>query len=109
MAQPKILGKNSIQSYKSNNNPLHQKTVPYNINTRNVSKRLNPSMAISLNSDSLQPGNKYFRRFLNFGNQGRNTFKIFNKPDKNQTEYPLSNENVEVPKSYDWLNKEQLK
>lgn len=68
MAQPKFLGKNSIQSYKSNNNPLNQKTVPYNINTRNFSKRLNPSMAISLNSDSLQPGNKYFRRFLNFGN-----------------------------------------
>ena len=36
-------------------------------------------MAISLNSNSLQPGNKYFRRFLNIGNSGRNPFKIFNK------------------------------
>jgi len=38
-------------------------------------------MAISLNSNSFQPGNKYFRRFLNIGNSGRNPFKIFNKPD----------------------------
>jgi hypothetical protein len=44
-------------------------------------------MAISLNSNSFQPGNKYFRRFLNIGNSGRNPFKIFNKAEINQTEY----------------------
>jgi hypothetical protein len=44
-------------------------------------------MAISLNSNSFQPGNKYFRRFLNIGNPGRNPFKIFNKAEINQTEY----------------------
>ena len=87
MTQPRILGKNNIQSSKSINNPLQQKTLPYSLNHCNVSKRINPSMAISLNSNSFQPGNKYFRRFLNIGNSGRNPFKIFNKPEINQTEY----------------------
>lgn len=72
MTQPRILNKNNIHSSNSINCSLHKRTLPCNQNNYHASKRLNPSMAFSLDLNSLEPGNKYFRRFLNLGNQGRN-------------------------------------